>query len=56
MSGGFEGFANKEESTGKSLFHKKHSPMAVPNPPKAIQGFKKSGKRFARKPAPVSLD
>jgi hypothetical protein len=26
---GFEGFANKEESTGKSIFHAKHSVQSV---------------------------
>lgn len=48
---GFEGFANKEEGTGKSLFHAKHSVQPAGDQPAAIQGFavnkRKGGKTSA---------
>lgn len=41
---GFEGFANKGESTGKAIFHPKHSVQAAGSPPAKIQGFGKNRK------------
>jgi hypothetical protein len=51
---GFEGFANKEESTGKSLFHAKHSVQAAGTPAKtAPPGFSVS--KRAGKSTPASF-